>query len=270
MSGAEAFQTDLFDLFNAAPPPPANENAVALLAPASVPTSYLDAAPAVEAVAPEGMPRRIPSVAALAQILSGGPVKGLKNQQAVTRAVHQIMEVMPEVADLAPDRRVLTGALDLMVATSPRFGFKKRKTAQNVRSLVKQALDWVIRVRGGRPTRGTPLTPEWAAVWNMALNRWDQATLSFFMKWCSGEGILPAAVSDATMDRFRGYLEQAEPEKKRWARRRDTIRAWNANAVTVPGWPAGPLAKVKKERPGVAYSAYSESFRKDLERDARR
>jgi hypothetical protein len=86
------------------------------------------------------------------------------------------------------------------------------------------------------------------------------------MRFCSANNILPIDVDEAVLDRFVDYRSRSGRPFDRAARRL-LARAWNANAGTVPGWPARTLVEPPvKAAVEVAWQGFPEGLRADVER----
>jgi hypothetical protein len=111
-----------------------------------------------------------------------------------------------------------------------------KKTMSNHKSNVKSALLWLAREKG-IPAHGAPLTPVWEELRSKIRDSLIRSRLSSLMRFCSANNISTAEVDEAVVDRFVDYRFRAgRPVDP--AGRRLLARAWNANAGTVPGWPA--------------------------------
>jgi hypothetical protein len=113
------------------------------------------------------------------------------------------------------------------------------KTLQNHKSNVKSALLWLTREKG-IPAHGTPLTAAWEALRSKVSDALIRMRLASLMRFCSANGIEPAAVDEAVIDGFIGYRVRAG-KRVADAFRRLVARAWNGNVGVVPGWPAVQL-----------------------------
>src|ERR1700678_3284748 len=78
------------------------------------------------------------------------------------------------------------------------------KTLANHRSNVRVALRW-FGTEKGVPTRGMPLTAEWAVLQTLVKDKGQRARLSGLMRFCSAKGIAPTAVDDAVIENLLRY-----------------------------------------------------------------
>ena len=85
------------------------------------------------------------------------------------------------------------------------------KRFRNVMADLVQALRIANhRVRGKRSL--VPFTSEWRALHDACPSRWCRYPLAGFMRWCSEQGIAPAAVDTATLQAFMTDLDETSPE----------------------------------------------------------
>ena len=106
----------------------------------------------------------------------------------------------------------------------------------NARSLLLAALKRAgLAIMPGR--RLHPLAPAWAALAATLPRRYERAMLSRLMRWASAEGIDPAHLDQAAMERFgMALMHDSFHQNPRDCWRR-TVVAWNAAVEVVPGWP---------------------------------
>ena len=129
-------------------------------------------------------------------------------------------------ADTALLGRLIRKAMPAAAGVSPsRWG--------NARSLLLAALKLTgLAIMPGR--RLHPLAPAWAT---LAATLQDGRMLSRLMRWASAEGIDPAHLDQAAMDRFGAALMQDSFHQNPRDCWRRTVVAWNAAVARVPGWP---------------------------------
>src|SRR5271170_29899 len=136
------------------------------------------------------------------------------------------------------------------------------KTWANIRSNLRAAL---AQLRPRRPPRH--LDRAWAR-WRAVLpNQRMKVGLSRLITSCERDGIAPAAVCDAVLDRFLAEVETDTllPNPRDCHRR--TCRLWNEAVDKVPGWPGArvnvpPPRAVRRTLP---LSAYPERVQKEFE-----
>jgi integrase len=136
------------------------------------------------------------------------------------------------------------------------------KTWSNIRSNLRAAL---AQVRPQRPQRH--LDPAWAR-WRAALpNQRMKVGLSRLITYSEREGIAPAAVCDAVLERFLAELEADTllPNPRDCHRR--TCRLWNEAVERVPGWPGGRVSVPPSQavRRTLPLSTYPERLQKEFE-----
>jgi integrase len=138
------------------------------------------------------------------------------------------------------------------------------KTLQNHKSNTKSALLWLEREKG-IPKHGAPLTAAWEKLRAEVKDGVARSRLSSMMRFCSANNITPAEVDEAAVDRFVTYRSRCSKPADN-AFRRLLARAWNANAETIPGWPAlqltEPLVKATVE---VEWNEFPYGFRRDVD-----
>jgi hypothetical protein len=110
------------------------------------------------------------------------------------------------------------------------------KTLQNHKSNVKSALLWLAREKG-IPAHGTPLTAAWEALRSKVSDALIRMRLASLIRFCSANGIEPAAVDETVVDDFIAYRVRTG-KRVNASFRRLLARAWNGNVGVVPGWPA--------------------------------
>lgn len=139
------------------------------------------------------------------------------------------------------------------------------KTLQNHKSNAKSALLWLAKEKGV-PEHGAPLTPAWArlkAKIDELLIRWR---LSALMRFCSANGIEPAVVDEAVINRLLAYRTAiGKPADE--AFRRLLARSWNDCSGGIPGWPRARLSMpAPKSQIEVDWIEFPEGLRRDVER----
>ncbi|NKE18237.1 site-specific integrase [Neoroseomonas oryzicola] len=91
--------------------------------------------------------------------------------------------------------------------------------------------------------------------------------LRAFVRYCSAHGIVPAAVSDATVGCYREHLRQRDIRGTAHATIRRVVSAWNKATATVQGWPAHRLSAplVEPRQYSLPLEALPASLRADIE-----
>jgi integrase len=150
---------------------------------------------------------------------------------SAVRRVCEIAEIDPKIAPAS-----LEYMRPLLKKVRPAKHGLRPKTWANLRSNLRAAL---AHARPQQPQR--PLDPEWAR-WRAALpNRRMKVGLSRLITHCEQEGIAPAAVCDAVLDRFLAKLETDTLVRSPRDCHRRTCHLWNEALEKVTGWPAGPV-----------------------------
>jgi len=116
------------------------------------------------------------------------------------------------------------------------YGLRPARWA-NVRALLGKAL----ALAGGDllPARTVaPLDSAWRELAQRLEVKALEIGLSRLMRFCSSQGIPPAAVDDAVLARFREALEHSSLVRRPGQVHYNATRSWNRAAAAVPGWPA--------------------------------
>jgi hypothetical protein len=114
------------------------------------------------------------------------------------------------------------------------------KTLANHKANVRAALRWFADEEN-LPSRGAPLSPEWARLRDGIVRQPTRAQLSSPMRFWSAKGISPQAVNESALDACIAYRAAATALKADAAARRSIARAWNRCVGVVPGWPPQKL-----------------------------
>ena len=142
---------------------------------------------------------------------------------------------------------------------------RSRKTIANTRSRLKAALLHVANAPA-MPPHGTPLSPEWAALYDRLTDTRLRNGLSRLVRIASFRGVRPAEVNDEFLQSVLQDLNAinwGRTTKPFW---RQAATLWNEASLTVPGWPSNPLTPPASERARhLSLAELPESFRNDLE-----
>jgi integrase len=139
------------------------------------------------------------------------------------------------------------------------------KTLANHKSNVRAAVLWFAGATN-LPTRGVPLSPEWAVLRNLVADRRARAILYPFMRYCSAKAIAPSATNEATLDSYMQYRAEATALASNAAARRSIARRWNACRSAVEGWPERLLSEPPvKAIAGPAWDEFPQGLRDDIE-----
>ena len=156
------------------------------------------------------------------------------------------------------------GALNSQIAgmTAQMVGLSAPRWAN-----VKSGLTTALSLTGAKVIAGKrrgALAPEWAALLDQVDGRYERARLSRFMSWCTAEGIAPADVGQADVDRFVVALAKESLVERPKAVHRDLALAWGRCRTAVAGWPE---AEIKVPDNSRAYALAEEEFSDALVQD---
>ena len=140
------------------------------------------------------------------------------------------------------------------------------KTLANHKANVRAALRWFTDEEN-LPSRGAPLSPEWARLRDGIVRQRTRANLSSLMRFCSAMGIAPQAVDETTLDACIAYRAATTALKADAAARRRIARAWNRCVGVVPGWPPQKLIEPppKSALVGPSWEEFPEGLRRDID-----
>jgi integrase len=139
------------------------------------------------------------------------------------------------------------------------------KTLANHRSNVRAALRWFGQEHDV-PVRGVPLSALWAKLRDGIQDRGRRARLYGLMRYCSGRGIEPGAVTDAILETYMLYRAQTTALAFDNTGRRSVARTWNACGGVIDGWPTQRLTEpVVKAKAGPAWEDFPEALRRDVD-----
>jgi len=140
------------------------------------------------------------------------------------------------------------------------------KTLANHKANVRAALSWFANEKG-IPSRGAPLSPDWACLWDRITHYRTRAELSSPMRFWSAQGVVPQAVDEAALDAHMAYRAATTALKANAAARRRIARAWNRCVGVVPGWPSRKLIEPAPActLAGPPWEEFPESLRRDIE-----
>jgi len=134
---------------------------------------------------------------------------------------------------------------------------------------VKSGLTTALSLTGAKVIAGKrrgALAPEWAALLGQVVGAYERARLSRFMSWCTVQGIAPADVGQADVDRFVVALGKESLVERPKAVHRDLALAWGRCRTTVTGWPDVEIKVPNNSRAyALAEEDFSEAFVKDVD-----
>ena len=138
------------------------------------------------------------------------------------------------------------------------------KTLANHRSNARAALRWFGKEHDV-PVRGVPLSAPWAKLRDGIHDRGRRARLYGLMRYCSGRGIEPSAVTDALLETYMHYRAETTALACNNMARRSVARAWNACAGVID-WPAQRLTEPPvKAKVGPAWEDFPEGLRRAVD-----
>jgi len=114
------------------------------------------------------------------------------------------------------------------------------KTLANHKANVRAALSWFANEKNV-PSRGAPLSPDWARLRNRITHYRTRAVLSSPMRFWSARGLALHEVDEAALDAYMAYRGATTPLKANAAARRRIARAWNRCIDSVSNWPSQKL-----------------------------
>jgi hypothetical protein len=140
------------------------------------------------------------------------------------------------------------------------------KTLSNHKANVRAALSWFAKDENV-PSRGAPLSPDWASLRDRIINSRTRAELYSPMRFWSARGLAPHEVDEVALDACMAYRGATTALKANAAARRRIARAWNCCIGVVPGWPSQKLIEPapKSILAGPAWEEFPEGLRRDIE-----
>lgn len=137
------------------------------------------------------------------------------------------------------------------------------KTLANHKSNVRAALRWFGR-EYDVPQRGVPPSPEWARFRDRLDDR-ARGRLYSLIRYCSARHVGPSAVDDKVFEGYWRYRAQTTERACHNTARRFMVRAWNACADAVDGWPLRRLTEPPIKTAEPAWGAFLDGLRKDID-----
>jgi hypothetical protein len=141
----------------------------------------------------------------LADVIAALPAAGLLEGRR--REISSALRTVARGLDRPPERipaepRQLSARLKEIAPHA--LGISPRRW-NNIRSLTRAGLALVLPMSPGRNTNA--LSPSWDALSSQLQSPWVRTPLSRLMRFCSGTGIEPTAVSEVTFAEFRAHLD---------------------------------------------------------------
>ena len=86
-----------------------------------------------------------------------------------------------------------------------------------------------------------PLSPEWQSLYDQIDDKHQRAGLSRFLRYCTKQGILPAAVDDVVASNYLQALETESLVTNPRELHRNSCRLWNKVSASIGDWPDNGL-----------------------------
>ena len=140
------------------------------------------------------------------------------------------------------------------------------KTLANHKANARAALGWFAEEENV-PSRGAPLTPDWARL-RLGISHYrTRANLSSLMRYSSARAVPPEEVTELILDEFMRYRATTTALASNAAARRRIARAWNGCIGVVPGWPSQTLLEPppKSSLRGPAWDEFPAGLREDID-----
>jgi integrase len=140
------------------------------------------------------------------------------------------------------------------------------KTLANHKANLRAALRWLSGTTG-LPSRGVPLTPDWAALRDGITDKGLRQRLYGLMRFASAQGLAPGAVDDHLLAAYLRYRAETTALAADTKAHRSIARSWNRCAEAVQGWPGQRLQEpaLPTRASGPPWESYPERLRGDLE-----
>ena len=140
------------------------------------------------------------------------------------------------------------------------------KTVANHKSNVAAALRWFGK-EYSVPSRGVALSAEWALLRDGIGDHGRRARLYGLMRYCSGRGLMPAAVDDAVVADYLRYRAETSSLATGSMAHRSIARAWNVAAGENPAWPSQRLMEPPvKAQEGPTWEEFPAGLRRDIDK----
>jgi integrase len=199
----------------------------------------------------------------LIRLVADNPNLTESNRREIISAIHTVAKVLKSAPHLVPAsqselRPLINDALPIAVGV-------KDIRWRNAKSLLRKAMALLDPMVIPARSRAA-LSPEWATLLAEPSAAPLHRGLARFSKYCSVNGITPAAVTQTVYDGF--YTDLVEHCILRSPRETQQTagKAWNKARVTVPGWPHLELEIGSFRRnPSLPLSAFPESYQQDVE-----
>ena len=139
------------------------------------------------------------------------------------------------------------------------------KTLANHRSNAKAALLWFAKEKDILP-HGVPLSPSWERLRGLVTDPSTRYRVMPLMRFCSGVGVEPEAVTEAVIDRYFEHRAKTTARASDAASRRILARLWNAGIGTIDGWsPVRLFEPPVTAADGPTWEDFPEGLRGDID-----
>jgi hypothetical protein len=202
-----------------------------------------------------------PSLATILTAIAAAPGLTKVQRQDMASAVRTAARILGRPPEQIPADPPLL-ARRLAEVSPVACGLSKGRWA-NVRSLMLKALTLTRPMLPGRHRES--ISPAWKALSDQ-LNRGPATRLSRLLRWLSGRGITPEAVTANDLEMFGTELRESTLGKRPEETWRGVRRAWNKAERTIAGWPAITLTIPRRRQPYTfPWSAFPASLKADVD-----
>ena len=198
----------------------------------------------------------------LADVIAALPAAGLLEGRR--REIASALRTVARGLDRPPERipaepRLLSARLKEIAPHA--LGISPRRW-NNIRSLTRAGLALVLPMSPGRNTNA--LSPSWDALSSQLQSPWVRTPLSRLMRFCSGTGIEPTAVSEVTFAEFRAHLDNTLKDPD--AVFRAMVRAWRSAQREVSDWPRAVVTVPDRRKCWtLRWSSFPQSLKQDCD-----
>jgi hypothetical protein len=211
----------------------------------------------------------LPTFADLIGRIQAAEVLPLRTQQnwawalrAVARAVGKDPVAVPAHPEFL--RKLLDQAAPASIGIN-------RAAWNNARSLCGKALEWAgLASMPGHYQ--APFTPAWDELWaKLPTGTALSFQLSRLFHWASAQGVEPADMNDAALDRFHQDLVAESIVRDPYEIYRGAAKSWNNAVERIPGWPQQRLAVPSRQQVfSFPWSTFPPTLEADVEAYLRR
>jgi integrase len=141
-----------------------------------------------------------------------------------------------------------------------------RAAWNNARSLCGKAFEWAgLASMPGHYQ--APFTPAWQELWTkLPASTALSFQLARLLHWASAQGVEPADMNDAALDRFHQDLVAESIVRDPYEIYRGAARSWNNARERIPGWPPQSLAVPSRQKTfSLPWDTFPPSLAADVE-----